>query len=261
MSIHVPAGELTPALPTATPSMQVCDSSLPALPRTQPRPTATATVADQLRRQILSGRLAPGQLLHQQHLAATLGVSRMPVSHAFARLEAEGLVVLTPHRFACAQVATVSADDLEDLFEIRLALESRALRRAIPRHTAGSLSEIRRLLSAEAPRDEPRGWIPLGQKVSDALYAAGAQSRLAREIQWRQQYLERYGLAFGTVLEADRRAWVQRLNALVDAVASGEEALALSRLADNLETMAAAILPLLARSAGPERPIGALKSA
>ena len=85
-------------------------------------------VADQLRRSILIGELAGGALLRQEHLARSLGVSRIPVRDALATLQKEGLVSVTAHDGAT--VAPLSLEAAAEAFEMRLALEPLALRAA-----------------------------------------------------------------------------------------------------------------------------------
>ncbi len=73
------------------------------------------------------------------------GVSRMPVREALRTLEAEGLVVNRPNRGAV--VAPLDPEDALEIFEIRAALESLALRRSIPR-----MSEPQKVAASAALR-------------------------------------------------------------------------------------------------------------
>ena len=57
------------------------------------------TAYEKLCRAIVSGTLAPGEMLHDHELCAWLGLSRTPVRGALARLEEEGLVETAPQRF------------------------------------------------------------------------------------------------------------------------------------------------------------------
>ncbi len=81
-----------------------------------------------LRRAILEGTLEPGERLMEIHLAQELGVSRTPVREAIRQLEQEGLVVTYPRRGAV--VAKITRKDLEDVLEVRAALEALAVRKA-----------------------------------------------------------------------------------------------------------------------------------
>ncbi len=87
---------------------------------------------DALREAILTGRYAPGTRLVQDDLAEAFGISRIPLREALRRLEGEGLVVISPNRGAI--VRPLAPKDVVDLYELRLALESLALRRAAERY-------------------------------------------------------------------------------------------------------------------------------
>jgi DNA-binding GntR family transcriptional regulator len=78
-------------------------------------------VATEIRRLILDGSLRQGERLIEDRLAEQLGVSRNPVREALRVLEGEGFVD-TAARRGCF-VATLSADQAADLFEVRLAME------------------------------------------------------------------------------------------------------------------------------------------
>ena len=85
-------------------------------------------VFDTLRQAILDGTLQPGERLMELHLAQQLGVSRTPVREALRKLELEGLVLNIPRRGAV--VAQITQKDLEDVLEVRAALEELAVRQA-----------------------------------------------------------------------------------------------------------------------------------
>src|SRR5580658_11203182 len=113
--------------------------------QTSPRAVrASETVVDWLRADILAGRLAPGSRLRQDAIAIEYGVSHIPVREAFRRLEAEGLVSIRPHHGAI--VTSLSASEIEELYEIRVALECAAMRAAVPRMSAESLREAATIL-------------------------------------------------------------------------------------------------------------------
>ena len=91
----------------------------------------------ELREMILSGELQPGVQLVLTELAQRLSMSVMPVREAIGRLQAEGLVDQIPHRGA--RVSLVSAADLEDLYAVRIALETLATREAAVSFNRGGL--------------------------------------------------------------------------------------------------------------------------
>jgi DNA-binding GntR family transcriptional regulator len=92
--------------------------------------TMQEIVYDTIRDAILSGRYRPGQRLVADELAREMGVSRMPVREALHRLEATGLVTLTPHRGAV--VNELSEGEIIEIYHIRAVLDGLATRLAAP---------------------------------------------------------------------------------------------------------------------------------
>lgn len=90
-----------------------------------------------LRKALLSGEFQPGEELSLTETAARLGVSRTPVREAFQSLAAEGLLELRMNRGAI--VVGIDEKVIQDHFELRLLLETEAVRRAVSRRpdTAG----------------------------------------------------------------------------------------------------------------------------
>ena len=91
----------------------------------------TDSASDILRREILEGRAAPGDLLAESAVARRLGVSRVPVREALFTLERDGLVEFS--ETGRAYVKRLTPRDFEELFVLRLALEPLASRLAAPR--------------------------------------------------------------------------------------------------------------------------------
>ena len=90
-------------------------------------------VRDLIRDRIVRGQLAPGNRLVERTLAEELGVSRVPVREALNLLKGEGFVQDVPRRGVI--VTTLSREDIDDLFEVREALEVQAARLACLRAT------------------------------------------------------------------------------------------------------------------------------
>ena len=101
-------------------------------------------VYQRLRDAIIDGRLVPGQWLRQEALARELGTSQLPVREAIRRLAAEGLAVRSPYRGV--QVVEYSPEDIIDMFNVRLVLESMAVRYAASRISAEDLEKLNRNL-------------------------------------------------------------------------------------------------------------------
>lgn len=109
------------------------------------RPLRDKVVAE-LRRRIVDGDYPPGDRLTEDRLAEAFGVSRNPVREAIRVLEAEGFVVAQPRRGTV--VATLSAQDVQDLFDVRLALEPLAARLAAGRAGPAAAIPLQELVVA-----------------------------------------------------------------------------------------------------------------
>jgi DNA-binding GntR family transcriptional regulator len=85
---------------------------------------------NRLRREILAGALGPGERLVEEQVTRRFGISRAPLREALRLLAQQGMVEHLPRRGV--RVATLSALDAEELFEVRDVLERFALSRALP---------------------------------------------------------------------------------------------------------------------------------
>ncbi len=103
-------------------------------------PTVSRVIYDELRRRILHRQFTAGQQLNLHEMEAQLDVSRTPLKLALERLQLEGLVVIHPRRGT--YVATFSAADIRECFELRIALEAEALRRAFSSHNRAALEDL-----------------------------------------------------------------------------------------------------------------------
>lgn len=77
-----------------------------------------------LKHALLGGKIKPGETLIQEDIATSLGFSRVPIREALKRLEGEGLVVQRPRRGYV--VASLDANEVEDVLDVRMLLEERA---------------------------------------------------------------------------------------------------------------------------------------
>jgi len=93
---------------------------------------------------ILAGGLAAGERLNEVSLAETLGISRGPLREAIQRLASEGLLRVVTHKGA--YVRALSPTELTDLYELRIAIETHAVRLGIQRADAHQLRKLRALL-------------------------------------------------------------------------------------------------------------------
>ena len=106
--------------------------------------TLSDLVYRRLRDAIIDGRLAAGMWLRQEALAQELGTSQLPVREAIRRLAAEGLAVRIPYKGV--RVVEFSPEDIIDMFNVRITLESLAVRYATPLISAQALDALKKNL-------------------------------------------------------------------------------------------------------------------
>lgn len=136
--------------------------------------TVSEEVAEHLRSLIQQGVLQPGQRLQQNQLAEEFGVSSTPVREAFAKLQAQGLVRVDRYRGAVVFQPTVA--DLVEAHEIREALETMAVRKAVPNLTGDDLAALEDLVGRMERADDE--WIDLNHEFHLRLYQAAGSPRL-----------------------------------------------------------------------------------
>ena len=158
--------------------------------------TAAARVRDALRIRITSGDLVAGARLREEELAARYRVSRTPVREAIRHLAAEGLVLVLPH--AGAQVAGYSLAEIDELFEIRCALQVLAATRAVERATPAAIRGLRAQLRRCEAASRANG---VGTQVRengafhDLLHAAAASPQLEELLEAIGHRLQRHRAA------------------------------------------------------------------
>ncbi len=150
-------------------------------------------VCETLREAIVSGLLKPGERLMEIRLAEELGVSRTPVREAIRRLELESFVVMIPRRGT--YVADISIKDINEVFELRTALDVLAAGLAAERITEEELEELERLLvliGECTDKEDIDKIVELDTQFHDVLYKASRNGRLIGIISILRDQLTRF---------------------------------------------------------------------
>ncbi len=148
---------------------------------------------ERLREAIIMGELTPGTPLRLEDLARSLGMSISPIREAVRQLEALGLAEHVPHHGA--KVMGLDVEELRQLFSIRLALESMAVRRAAELFEPGDETAARAHLVAyhEArQRADTRAAMHEHTAFHFTLYDAARSGWLLRLIRPTWDSCERY---------------------------------------------------------------------
>src|ERR1700753_3204237 len=96
-------------------------------------PVLRASIYEELRRRMITGKIMPGVGLSTRGLALEMGVSQMPVRDALSRLAAEGAVAIRSKRKI--EAPPMTAERFDDLLHCRLMLEPEAAVLALPQIT------------------------------------------------------------------------------------------------------------------------------
>jgi DNA-binding GntR family transcriptional regulator len=116
-------------------------------------------VAERIEAAIISGQLEPGSRLSEQALATSLGVSRGPLREAIRRLEGRKLLERTPN--IGVRVAALSLRDLNEILQVREALEGMACGLAALNMPDAEIAALRKLLDGHEKQksvQENRGY-------------------------------------------------------------------------------------------------------
>lgn len=105
-------------------------------------------ISDQMREAIVTDKLKAGQRIVEREIAEAMKTSRGPVRDALLLLESEGLVVRYPHRGTF--VAELSYEDAEEIYSLRQAIESLAVKYVVSRATPADLDELDGLVHSMA---------------------------------------------------------------------------------------------------------------
>ena len=97
-------------------------------------------VYEELKMQILTGKITPGMRMMEVELAESRGVSRTPIREAIKKLEQEGLVTVEPRKGAYA--SQISVKDMVDILEVRQDMEGLAAHMAAYRMTPKQMKEL-----------------------------------------------------------------------------------------------------------------------
>ena len=150
----------------------------PALATFELYATLPSQIAVRIGRAIVDGEFQPGQKLREVDLAQSFGVSRASVREALRTLESEGLVTILPQRGA--QVTTLTAEEVRDVFEIRANLMGLACQRlaaaATPAIAGSSRRCSRRLRTA---RDDGEAYARASLAISEFCVRNAGSKRLA----------------------------------------------------------------------------------
>jgi DNA-binding GntR family transcriptional regulator len=189
--------------------------------------TQAARIARILTDRIVSGAIAPGTRLRQEHIAAEFSASHVPVREAFRELQIQGLAESLPRRGF--RVTDFDLAELREVAEMRASLESLALRHAAPNITRAVLVEAEEVTRQGDLADNVRDWEAANRRFHRLILSPCGMPRLLRTIDNLHVASARFLFA------AWRRDWEARTDhdhrSVIDALRKGQTELACTTLA------------------------------
>jgi DNA-binding GntR family transcriptional regulator len=111
-----------------------------------------------IKEKIITVEMPPGSVIRETQLMAELGLGRTPIREALMQLETENLVEVVPRRGLF--VTEISITDLQQIYEVRVEIESLCARLAAQRFTAEDLAEMRCLVAEyQAAEKSDKKWL------------------------------------------------------------------------------------------------------
>lgn len=214
--------------------------------------TMASAAAEEIRSRILSGDYPPGFQLRQDGLAADLGMSRIPIREALVQLESEGLLKILPHRGAV--VVQLTADEIEELFNMRLLLEPFLFERSAPLLTREDFASLHRIQARYAKSIDTHdidAWNEINTEFHLFLYRHASSPRIVLTVQNLLVECDRHTRIQLSAIRGDRERAVAEHSELLRLCEAGEFAEGARLMHRHIDHIRAGLVALLAGKAEP----------
>ncbi|WP_099022558.1 GntR family transcriptional regulator [Mycolicibacterium palauense] len=195
--------------------------------------SAASRIAAQLRNEILHGEVAPGSRLSQLSIAERFGVSRIPVRDAIQLLAGEGL--LHPTSKATAIVTGMSVPELQELYELREAIEPMATQIAVPNVGRADILSMRRQMDLMESSNEAPIWLVANAEFHACVYKRASRPRMIELVEQLRRLTDRYLYMHLEVIGQTEHLHAEHV-AILRAVEAGDAALAGTLTREHLAT-------------------------
>jgi DNA-binding GntR family transcriptional regulator len=155
--------------------------------------TIRRKIYEYLREQLLSGEIAPHQHLIEAKIAEKIGTSRTPVREALHSLELEGLIESIPK--VGYVVKPISEDEVEEICEIRAAIEALAARWAMEKAYKKLVEELKKNISVsedKVSKGDVRAFVDMDAQFHEIISKFGGSQRLLELAQTLRRHMLRY---------------------------------------------------------------------
>lgn len=198
-------------------------------------------LSEELRRAIVTGKLAPGERVSEEKLAASLNVGRVPLREALRRLEAEGYLTFLSNNEVMVSKPTI--EDVQDYYSIASVLEGLAARLAVERaqpEEVSRLRELHELLREAYKKKDPQRYFEANSSFHRFIAEMARNERLRRLIDQMRREVQKtriLSLRLPQRLDYSMREHDQILDAFLKRNAELAEATVVKHLQSQMEAL------------------------
>ena len=202
-------------------------------------------VYNTLREAILKGELKPGERLMELQLASKLGVSRTPIREAIRMLQLEGRAVTIPRKGA--EVAKMTVKDMEDVLEVREALDELAAKIAcnkITEEQLQTLSKVKDAFEESTKTTDIKQIAMYDEKFHDVIYESTGNVRLVNLLNNLREQIYRYRVEYLKNVEVYPRL-IEEHETILKALQDRNQELVVEAMRDHVENQATAVTQII----------------
>lgn len=131
--------------------------------------TITQLVVENLRERILIGDIKPGERIYQDVLAKEYKVSKIPIREALQLLKGEGYISIEVNKGAIA--STINSDQIDELFALKILIETDLLAASLPYISEKKLAEAQRIINKINITSSAQSWSDLSVAYYNCLFS------------------------------------------------------------------------------------------
>jgi DNA-binding GntR family transcriptional regulator len=198
--------------------------------------TLRKKVLNYLREKILSGAMSPDERLIETRIAKEIGVSRTPIREALHNLEQERLVKAIPR--VGYVVTRMQKEEVEEICEIRVAIEGLAIRRAIERAQKELAKDLRKNILRqrnEIAKGNLRAYVELDAQFHEVSAVLSGSSRLLDMTQMLRRNMLRFRMQALYIIETALKS-LKGHERILEAVEKGDPRAAVALLEQHLQS-------------------------
>ncbi len=157
--------------------------------------TLREKIVETVRSAIVNGQIPAGTRVAEPELAYRFGISRTPIREAFRQLESEGFITVIPRKGAV--VASLSAKDISDFYDLKTVLEGYAARcaaRTLTEKEIVKMETVNRQMEAAAAKKDLRKVLTLHNEFHDIFLKSCGNEKLHSIVQNLVRQFQRFRL-------------------------------------------------------------------